>query len=92
MRKNNTDYLYYRQLYSNSYYGKKSHIEVTLQNGKIMYLYFDKDKHMKLTNNEKNATKFSMKPKNYDKYVSYIKKVYPNSLVNYIEEIVIKNK
>ncbi len=90
--KNHTDYIYYRQLYSNQYYGKKSYVEVVLNNGKIRYLYFDKDKHIKLTDKEKYATKFSSKPKNYEKYVSYIKKKYPNSIVNYIETVVIKNK
>ena len=90
--KNNTDYLYYRQLNSNQYYGKKHYIEVVLSNGNKKYLYFDKEKHIKFTDNEKYASKFSRKPKNYDQYVSYIKKVYPNSIINYIEIVVLKNK
>ena len=57
-----------------------------------MYLYFDKDKHIKFTKSIRYASKFYRKPKNYDKYVSYIKKNYKGAEVNYIETIVVKNK
>ena len=92
MRNNNTDYLYYRQLYSNQYYGRKCHIEVILSNGNIRYLYFDRYRHIKLTDKLKYATKFTRKPKNYEQYVAYIKRMYKDALVNYVVTIEVKNK
>lgn len=90
--KNTTDYLYYRELYSTKYYSKRGYIEVILKNGNIKYLYFDKEKHIKFTNDLKFASKFYNKPKNYEKYVNYIKKYFNAAIVNYIEEVIVKNK
>lgn len=90
--KNSTDYLYYRELYSNKYYGKKYCIKIVLNNGDIRYLYFDKDKHIKLTDNIKYASKFSRPPKNFAQYESYIKKTYKESKVELLEYVVLKSK
>lgn len=88
----NDNYIYYRELYSNQYYANSAYIEIILPNRTKKYLYFDKDNHIKFTNSMKYASKFSKKPQNYDKYVSYIKKTYPGANINYIEQVVIKNK
>lgn len=87
-----TDYLYYRELYSSKYYGKKYCIKIELSNGNIRYLYFDKDKHIKLTDNIKFASKFSRPPKNFDKYESYIKRMYKDSKVELLDYVVVKSK
>ena len=90
--KNNTDYLYYRQLYSNYYYTKKGVIKIELKNGETKYLYFNSDNHMKFTESKKYATRFSRKPKNYDNYVEYIKRQFLDANVIYEESVVVKNK
>ena len=90
--KNNTDYLYYRSLYSNYYYVNKYFIEITLYNGEKRYLYFNSLKQIRFTRDEKFATKFSRKPKNFDKYVEYIHRKYPGSRVQLADYVVLKSK
>ena len=90
LEKNN--YLYVRELYSNQYYSKQYYIQVILENSDIKYLYFDKEKHIKLTSNIKYASKFSHIPKNLESYSSYIKNKYPNSKIYLKDFVIIKNK
>ena len=90
--KNPTDYLYYRQLYSNQYYSKRGFFEIQLKNGNIRYLFFDRDKHIKFTDKKQYASKFNRKPKNYENYINYIKKYYGDVIINYVEEVVVRNK
>ena len=90
--KNSTDYLYYRELYSNQYYSKRGMIEVTLKNGDIKYVYFDKEKHIKLTEKRKFSSKFYKRPKKYEKYVEHLKQRFAALSVNYVEEVIVRNK
>lgn len=87
---NPNGYLYVRPTYSNWRYENKGRIKITLQNKKILYLYFDNEKHMQFTENPENAASFSSKPRNYDRYVEYIKRKYPDSEVNIEWDVVVK--
>lgn len=87
-----TNYMYNRPLYSNYYYGKKGYIEIITNNNNHLFLYFDKDKHMKFTKDIKFASKFTSKPKNFIGYEKYIKKIYSDAKVIYNEDVVLKSK
>ncbi len=91
--KNSDDnnYLYVRQIYTPANYVNKGKVKITTED-KILYLYFDKNKHMNFTENFKFASVFYSKPYNYEKYVEYIKKKYPNSKVEMTWEVAIKKR